>query len=188
MSPRKTYLEDVLSIWRVQLNGLFTPGLLGIGRKVVLLQVLMKSRYSWWTVGGCVHGEHKLQNTGWARSPQRLVLVEWRYLNIRICKAVFLPEFSCCYRKKSSITPLKTERNASSLRTVNWLPVLPALLLQGSPSSDTELKQSEKGAVLVCVCVFFFSLQYLNIFQLLWVTGNYFLGRKGNCSTDSVEG
>lgn len=46
MSPRKTYLEDVLSIWRVQLNGLFTPGLLGIGRKVVLLQVLMKSRYS----------------------------------------------------------------------------------------------------------------------------------------------
>lgn len=45
-APRKTYLEDVLSIRRVQLNGLFTPGLLGIGRKVVSLQVLMKSRYS----------------------------------------------------------------------------------------------------------------------------------------------
>lgn len=188
MSPRKTYLEDVLSIWRVQLNGLFTPGLLGIGRKVVLLQVLMKSRYSWWTVGGCVHGEHKLQNTGWAHFPQKLVLVEWRYLNIRICKAVFLPEFSCCYRKKSSITPWKTDWKKHVKSSDSELASSAACLTVARQSQLWHKTEAVRERCCVGLCVCFFFLQYLNIFQLLWVTGNYFLGRKGNCSTDSVEG
>lgn len=68
--------------------------------------------------------------------------------------------------------------------SADCLPVLRQPMLQHK--AETVRQKKVVGFFWWWFCCFFF--QCLKIFQLLRVTGNYFLGRKGNSCTDSTEG